>query len=159
MREPRSLQLCSLVMTSYQWSLLISSVLVTPHSNCRPLLQNGLPGGSDGKESACSAGDLCSIPWNGKIPWRRKWQPAPIFLSGKSQGRRSLVSYSPWGCKELDMTEQLFFLSLYRLAPIPILKEVSLPWVVSVHLVNKSSDSQPWGQGSPSLLHFCLLLF
>ena len=35
------------------------------------------------------------------------------------------------------MTERLFFLSLYRLAPIPILKEVSLPWVVSVHLVEK----------------------
>ena len=40
-------------------------------------------------------------------PWRRKWQPTPVFLSGKSHGRRSLVGYSPWGCKESDMPEQL----------------------------------------------------
>ena len=38
-------------------------------------------------------------------PWRRKWQPAPIFLPGKSHFQRSLVGYSSWGCKELDMTE------------------------------------------------------
>ena len=40
-------------------------------------------------------------------PWRRKWQPTPVFLSGISHGWRSLVGYSPWGCKELDMPEQL----------------------------------------------------
>ena len=38
-------------------------------------------------------------------PWRRKWQPTPVFLPGKFHGQRSLVGYSPWGCKELDMTE------------------------------------------------------
>ena len=37
--------------------------------------------------------------------WRRKWQPTPVFLPGKSHGRRSLVGYSPWGHKESDMTE------------------------------------------------------
>ena len=41
----------------------------------------------------------------GKIPWRRKWQPTPVFLPGKSHGQRSLAGYSPWGCKELDMRE------------------------------------------------------
>ena len=41
--------------------------------------------------------------------WRRKWQPTPVFLPRKSHGRRSPVSYSPWGCKESDMTEQLQF--------------------------------------------------
>ena len=41
-------------------------------------------------------------PWVGKIPWRRKWQPTPEFLPGKSHGQRSLVDYSPWGCKESD---------------------------------------------------------
>ena len=46
-------------------------------------------------------------PWVGKIPWRRKWQPNPVFLPGKSHGQRSLVGYSPWGHKESDMTEQL----------------------------------------------------
>ena len=43
------------------------------------------------------------------IYWRRHWHPTPIFLPGKSQGRRSLVGCSPWGCKELYMTEQLHF--------------------------------------------------
>jgi len=38
---------------------------------------------------------------------RRKWQPTPVLLPGKSHGQRSLVGYSPWGRKELDMTEQL----------------------------------------------------
>ena len=44
-------------------------------------------------------------PWVGKIPWRRKWQPTPVFLPGESYGQRSLAGYSPWGHKELDMTE------------------------------------------------------
>ena len=44
-----------------------------------------------------------------KISWRRKWQPIPMFLPGESHGRRSLVGYSPWGCKESDMTERLHF--------------------------------------------------
>ena len=38
-------------------------------------------------------------PWVRKIPWRRKWQPAPVFLTGKSHGQRSLVGYSPWDCR------------------------------------------------------------
>ena len=40
-------------------------------------------------------------PWVGKIPWRRKWQPTPVFLTGKSHGQRSLVSYSSWGLKKV----------------------------------------------------------
>ena len=40
-------------------------------------------------------------------PLARKWQPTPVFLPGKSHGQRSLVSYSPWGHKELDTTEWL----------------------------------------------------
>ena len=47
--------------------------------------------------------------WVRKIPWRRKWQPTPVFLLGKSHGWRSLMGYRPWGCKELDMTERLHF--------------------------------------------------
>ena len=46
-------------------------------------------------------------PWVGKIPWRRAWQPSPVFLPGEYHGQRSLAGYSPWGCKESDMTEQL----------------------------------------------------
>ena len=51
-------------------------------------------------------------PWVRKIPWRRKWQPTPIFLSGKSHEWRRLVGYSPWGCKESDTTEQLTLFNL-----------------------------------------------
>ena len=43
-------------------------------------------------------------PWVGKIPWRRKWQPTPVFLPGESHGWRNLVGYSPWGRKESDTT-------------------------------------------------------
>ena len=46
-------------------------------------------------------------PWVRKMPWGRKWHPTPVFLPGKSHGQRSLVGYSPWGCKELNTTEQL----------------------------------------------------
>ena len=53
-------------------------------------------------------------PGLGRSPWRRKWQPTPVFLPGESHRRRSLVGYSPRGCKELDTTEQLNFqLSTY----------------------------------------------
>ena len=41
--------------------------------------------------------------------WKRQWQPTPVLLPGKSRGQRSLVGCSPWGCYELDMTEQLHF--------------------------------------------------
>ena len=38
-------------------------------------------------------------------PWSRKWHPTPVFLPGKFHGQRNLAGYSPWVCKELDMTE------------------------------------------------------
>ena len=44
-------------------------------------------------------------PWVGMIPWSRVWQPTPVFLPGESHGQRSLVGYSPWGCKESDTAE------------------------------------------------------
>ena len=59
----------------------------------------GFSGGSVGKASS----------WVRKIPWRKILQPTPILLPGKLHGRRSLVSYSPWGRKESDTTEQLPF--------------------------------------------------
>ena len=49
--------------------------------------------------------DTGLIPWVGKIPWRRAWQPTPVFFPGESHGWRSLVGYGPWGCKESDTTE------------------------------------------------------
>ena len=55
---------------------------------------NSFPGGSDG---------------NGKIPWRRKWQPTPVLLPRRFHGWKNLWGYSPWGRKESDMTEWLPF--------------------------------------------------
>ena len=60
------------------------------------------------KESACNAGasgDMGSIPGSGRFPWRRQWQPTPVFFSGESHGERSLAGCSPWGRKESDTAE------------------------------------------------------
>ena len=65
---------------------------------------------------ACGGSEVKNLPamqetWVrslvGKIPWRREWQPTPVFLLGKFHGQRSLVGYSPSGCKELDTTERV----------------------------------------------------
>ena len=69
----------------------------------------GFPGGSDGKELASQCGRPGFIPWVGKIPWRRKWVPTPVFLLGESRGQRSLAGYSSWGHKESDRTEGVSF--------------------------------------------------
>ena len=69
---------------------------------CRTLLL-GFPCGSDGKESACNAGDSGSILGQ-KIPWRRKWQSTPVFLPREFHEQRNLVGYCPWGRKESDTT-------------------------------------------------------
>ena len=70
-------------------------------------LSLSFPGGPSGKEPACSRGKTRRFdPWGGKIPWRRAWQPTPVFLPGKSHGQ-GLVGYSPKGLKESDTTERL----------------------------------------------------
>jgi len=66
-----------------------------------------LVSGSDGKESACNAGDLGSVSGSGKIPWRRTWLPTPILLPGAFHGQRSLAGYSSCSHKESDTTERL----------------------------------------------------
>ena len=61
-----------------------------------------------GKEptSQCRRYKRCEFnPWVRKIPWKRAWQPTPVFLPGESHGERSLVGYSPSSRKESDMTE------------------------------------------------------
>ena len=65
----------------------------------------GFPGGASGKEPACQWRRHMFDPWVGKISWRREWQPTPVFLPGESHGQRTLVGYSPWGHKKLDMIE------------------------------------------------------
>ena len=59
----------------------------------------GFPGGSDGRPGF--------DPWVGKIPWRKEWQPTPVFFPRKFHGQRNLAGYSPWGHKESETTEGL----------------------------------------------------
>ena len=64
------------------------------YGTCMP---SYLPGGSDGKESACNAGNSGLIPWSASSPaegndyYQRQWHPTPVLLHGKSHGQRSLV--------------------------------------------------------------------
>ena len=60
--------------------------------------------GPNGKESACNAGDLGLIPGQ-EDPWRRAWQPTPVFLPGEFHEQRSLAGYSPWSPEASDTTE------------------------------------------------------
>ena len=88
--------LCETIKHAHLWAFFAPSKLTFQ-----------LPKGFLGKESACQGRRYGLDPWVGKIPWRRKWQLTPVFLTGKSHWQRSLVGYSPWGCKESDMTERL----------------------------------------------------
>ena len=74
------------------WELSLGSDdQVNPQSKC------GVPGRGKKKKTLLSwhGGKIPS--WVGKIPWRRAWQPTPVFLPGESQGQRSLAGYSSWG--------------------------------------------------------------
>ena len=67
----------------------------------------GFPSWHSGMICQCRRGRRGSFdPWVGKIPWRRAWQPAPVFLPGKPHGPRGLAGCSPQGCKGLDTTER-----------------------------------------------------
>ena len=66
----------------------------------------GFPGGSGDRETTPQGRRLGFDPRVGKIPWRRTWQPTPVFWSGESHGQR-LEGYSPWGRKQSDTTERL----------------------------------------------------
>ena len=63
------------------------------------------------KTPPAKAGDIRDVglidPCVRKIPWRRAWQPTPVFLPGESHGQRSLVGNSPWDHKESDTTEAI----------------------------------------------------
>ena len=67
----------------------------------------GFPGGSDGKESDCNAGDLGLIPGSGRSPGGGHDNSLQYSRLENPHGQRSLAGYSPWGCKESDMTEHL----------------------------------------------------
>ena len=84
-----------------QGSCLIGSFLA---------LSMGFPGGASGKDSTCQCRRCkrCRFDsWVGKTPWRRTWQPTPIFLPRKSHGQRSLAGYSPQGRNESAQLKRL----------------------------------------------------
>ena len=87
---------------SFQMSQLSTSggqsIGVSASTSVPPM--NTYYGGSKGKEYALQCSIARFNPWIGTISWRRKWQPTPVFLPGKSHGWRSLVGCSPWGRKE-----------------------------------------------------------
>ena len=99
----------SITLSIYLGQELLDHVINLHLIFWRPLTHClGFPGGVSGKEPACQCGRHKRWrfdPWVGKIPWRRAWQPTPVFLPGGSHGQRSLAGYSPWGRKELDTTE------------------------------------------------------
>ena len=63
------------------------------------------PGGASSKQPAYQCRRHGFDPLAREISWRRAWQPTLVFLPGESYGQRSLMGYSPWGCREFDMTE------------------------------------------------------
>ena len=77
----------------------------------------GYPGGLDGKESACNAGDLSSIPGLGRSPWRRAWQTTPVFLPGESpwteEPSSSLGRRHNWAVKHRTGSGYISFFSFY----------------------------------------------
>ena len=92
-------KVCNCIFLSHLYSL--SQIIEKTNLE---LQRKGLPWWLSGKESACQCRrhKRCGFnPWARKIPWRRKWQPTPVFLPEKSHGQRSLVGYSPWGCERV----------------------------------------------------------
>ena len=71
------------------------------------ILTSGFPSGSDGKQFAYSAWDPGSILGLETSPGKKWRQSTAVFLPGEFHGQRSLMGYSPWGCKESDTTEWL----------------------------------------------------
>ena len=93
-------QLCSYTPVPTPW-LIFAFTLGSVWPTLFSLL--GFPGGSVVKNPAVNAGDVGSTPGSERFPWRREWQPTPVFLPRQ----RSFGGYSPQAHKELDTTEQL----------------------------------------------------
>ena len=81
------------------------SVSISPFCKGTSHIGLGFPGGSDSKGSACTVGDLGSVPGLGRSPGGRHGNPVQYSFLENPHGQRSLANYSPWGHKESDMTE------------------------------------------------------
>ena len=90
--------------------------------------------------------NLCAMwrtrfdPWVGKNPWRREWQPTPVFLPREFHGLRSLVGYSPWGRKELDWatTTFTFYMLLGPLLENTIPFSEYINWLCIIIIIQES---------------------
>ena len=122
----------------------------------------GFLGNSVGKASACSVGDLGSIPgsvssrqsiclqsgrpgcnsWVGKFPWRRKWQPTPVFLPGEAYGQRSLAGYSLWDHQESDTTKCCLCVCV---GPLLTLECLPSPWFFCLLFLETCRPGTPVG--------------
>ena len=98
------------------------------------------------KTPLANAGDIRQgfNPWVGKVPWRRSWQPTPVFLPREFHGQRSQAGYSPRGCKELDVTEQLTHASAVKVLPA-VSREAGALLGILPHVGQTLSQQRIWG--------------
>ena len=110
------------------------------------ILVLGFSGGASGKEPACQRRRRKRhgfIPWIKNIPWRRAWQPTPVFLPEESHGHRNLEGNGLWGCKELDVTESLT-LSLPQKIESNMEKKFPQPCIWTFNLLIDAADKLDW---------------
>ena len=90
-------------------------------------------------------------PWVGKIPWRREWQPTPVFWSGESHGQRSLAGYSPRGPR----VKQDLVINTFTKTGACFVKVLVFLYILSptVHLI--PSVNFFFGLSLPILCFFC----
>ena len=132
-----SLQVTIVSFKNYKWVHIFN--MQTHTCKCTYILYTyrDFANSSVGKESCLHRFD----PQVRKIPWRRKWQPTLVFLPRKSQGQRSLVGYSPQGCKESDTTKQLTLFS----------------FIIYIYIYYRISLF--FNKGSYTITLFCILFF
>ena len=87
-------------------------------------------------------------PWFEKIPWRRAWQPTPVFLLEKSHGQRSLKGYSPWHHKKLNTTKQPSI--KLKIVTIPNMVRMLRNWISYTVVVEMDND--PFAASTPKKL-------
>ena len=87
----------SIICNSFKWENTITNISRMSKQITVNSYKKGFLGSSAVKICQCKR---CGFdPWVQKVPWKRKWQPVPVFLPGKSYGKRGLAGYSPWGHK------------------------------------------------------------
>ena len=112
---------------------------------------HGLPGGSDGKGSARNAGDPGLIPGLGRFRGEGNGNHSIVFLPGEFHGPRSLVGCSPWGHKELDMTDGLKL--KVRQRPGRMVLNEGFPSPLSVLLIQDAHTLSLGGSHPTSVLY------